>query len=158
MESLASGIFGAGINWRFIFIGFGLAVVLIVIDKVQESRGSSFRFPVLAVAVGVYLPLGLSVPIFIGGLIAHFVSKRSAAVSAEVRQARENTGLLVGAGLITGEALMGVLVSVLAVVLNKMGSGLPLLPISPAWIASVLGLLGLGYVIFYQYRRTMNTG
>ena len=158
MESLASGIFGAGINWRFIFIGFGLAVVLIVVDKIQESRGSSFRFPVLAVAVGVYLPLGLSVPIFIGGLIAHFVAKRSASAPAEVRQARENTGLLVGSGLITGEALMGVLVSVVAVVLNNMGSSLPLFPISPAWIASLLGLLGLGYVIVYQYRQTMSSG
>ncbi|MCZ6726754.1 MAG: OPT/YSL family transporter, partial [Acidobacteria bacterium] len=157
MESLASGIFGAGINWRFIFIGFGLAVALIVLDKVQESRGSSFRFPVLAVAVGVYLPLGLSVPIFIGGLIAHFVAKRSASALTEVRQARENTGLLVGSGLITGEALMGVLVSVVAVVLNNMGSSLPLLPISPAWIASLLGLLALGYVIVYQYRQTMSS-
>ena len=157
MESLASGIFGAGINWRFIFIGFGLAVALIILDKVQESRGSSFRFPVLAVAVGVYLPLGLSVPIFIGGLIAHFVAKRSANASTEVTQTRENTGLLVGSGLITGEALMGVLVSVVAVVLNNMGSSLPLLPISPAWIASLLGLAGLGYVIVYQYRQTMNS-
>lgn len=157
MESLASGIFGAGINWRFIFIGFGLAVALIILDKVQESRGSSFRFPVLAVAVGVYLPLGLSVPIFIGGLISHFVAKRSANASTEVAQARENTGLLVGSGLITGEALMGVLVSVVAVVLNNMGSSLPLLPISPGWIASLLGLAGLGYVIVYQYRQTMNS-
>jgi len=38
-----------------------------------------------------------------------------------------------------------------------MGSSLPLLPISPAWIASLLGLAGLGYVIVYQYRQTMNS-
>ena len=53
MGSIAGSIFGSGLDWTFIIIGFGLAVVLIVLDKIQESRGSSFRFPVLAVAVGV---------------------------------------------------------------------------------------------------------
>ncbi len=155
MESLASGIFGQGINWRFIFIGFGLAVVLIVLDKVQEGRGSSFRFPVLAVAVGVYLPLGLSVPIFVGGLLAHYAAKRSEKASPEVAQARENTGLLVASGLITGEALMGVLVSVLAVVLANSGQSLPLMPLG--W-APILGVAALVYVCVYQWRRTLSAG
>ncbi len=152
MGSLAGGIFGAGINWRFIFMGFALAVILIVLDKIQEGRGSSFRFPVLAVAVGVYLPLGLSVPIFFGGLLAHYVGKRSAAASGEVKQKRENAGLLVASGLITGEALMGVLVSIAAVVLANNGSGLP----SPIALAPYLGVAGLVFVLVYQYRRTMS--
>jgi len=155
MESLATGIFGAGINWRFIFIGFGLAVALIILDTIQEKRGSSFRFPVLAVAVGVYLPLGLSVPIFIGGLIAHYVGKKSASASPEVAQARENSGLLIGSGLITGEALMGVLISLLAVYLNSIDKGLPLFPIA---LAPWLGVAALVGIIVYQYRRTMSAG
>jgi putative OPT family oligopeptide transporter len=152
MESLATGIFGKGINWRFIFIGFGLAVALIVLDKIQESRGSSFRFPVLAVAVGVYLPLGLSVPIFIGGVIAHLVGRKSRSAAAETRQARDNAGLLVASGLITGEALMGVVISVVAVILANRGSGLP----GPIGLAPILGILGLAFVVVYQYRRTMS--
>ena len=152
MGDLATGIFGAGINWRFIFIGFALAVALIILDKIQESRGSSFRLPVLAVAVGVYLPLGLSVPIFIGGLIAYYTGRKSAASSPEVRQTRENVGLLVASGLITGEALMGVLISVAAVLLANSGSGLP----GAIGIAPILGLVGLVLVIVYQYRRTIS--
>ena len=73
MQALAGGIFGAGIQWNFIMMGFALALALIILDKIQEKRGSSFRFPVLAVAVGIYLPLGLSVPIFIGGILAWLV-------------------------------------------------------------------------------------
>jgi putative OPT family oligopeptide transporter len=115
MQALASGIFGAGIEWNFIFMGFALAIALIILDKIQEKRGSEFRFPVLAVAVGVYLPLGLSVPIFIGGLIAHIIKKKSAVLSDEVKQNKEAGGLLLASGLITGEALMGVLVAVAAV-------------------------------------------
>ena len=115
MQALASGIFGAGIEWDFIYMGFALAVGLIILDKIQEKRGSEFRFPVLAVAVGVYLPLGLSVPIFMGGLIAHILKKKSVQMSGEEKQSKEAGGLLLASGLITGEALMGVLVAVAAV-------------------------------------------
>jgi len=153
MESLASGIFGAGINWKFIFMGFVLAVILIILDEIQKARGSSFRFPVLAVAVGVYLPLGLSVPIFIGGLLSHYVAKRSQSASDEVKQTRENNGLLVASGLITGEALMGVLVSIAAVVAANKATTLPVL--APAMIAQSLGIAALVFVIFYQVRKAM---
>ncbi len=120
MQALASGIFGAGIEWNFIYMGFALAVVLIILDKIQEKRGSDFRFPVLAVAVGVYLPLGLSVPIFIGGIIAHVLKKKSAKLDEKSKQTKESSGLLLASGLITGEALMGVLVAVAAVSLQGM--------------------------------------
>ena len=152
MQALASGIFGAGIDWVFIFIGFGLAAILIVLDKIQEARGSTFRFPVLAVAVGVYLPLGLSVPIFIGGVIAWIVKRKSESAPDDVRQKRENTGMLLASGLITGEALMGVLIAVIAAFV------MPLPWISGFAWAAVLGMIAFVAVIIYQYRVTLNAG
>jgi putative OPT family oligopeptide transporter len=152
MQALASGIFGAGIKWNFIIMGFALAVGLIVLDKIQEKRGSSFRFPVLAVAVGIYLPLGLSIPIFIGGLIAWRVKQRSRKLDEEQRTKREGLGLLVASGLITGEALMGVMVALLA------GAGIALPLLTGFGFAPVLGLLGLGAVIIYQYRTPLTAG
>ena len=132
-------------------MGFGLAGALIVLDKIQEKRGSTFRFPVLAVAVGIYLPLGLSIPIFIGGLIAWRVKQRSAALDEAQRTKREGLGLLVASGLITGEALMGVLVALLA------GAGIALPLMTGFGFAPVLALLGLGAVIVYQYRTPMTS-
>ena len=152
MGSLAGGIFGAGIEWNFIFMGFGLAVLLIILDEIQKKRGSDFRFPVLAVAVGVYLPLSLSVPIFIGGLIAYKVARNSAGASDEVKQKRENAGLLIASGLITGEALMGVAISIAAVVLANAGSSLP----SAMSFAGWTGMIVLIGIILYQYRKTMS--
>ncbi len=146
MQALASGIFGEGIKWNFIFMGFGLALALIILDKIQERRGSSFRFPVLAVAVGVYLPLGLSVPIFIGGVIAWLVNRRSADSAKELRQKRENTGLLLASGLITGEALMGVVIAIGAAFV------LPLPIFTTFAPAATIGMLALVGVIIYQYR------
>ncbi|SHF89926.1 putative oligopeptide transporter, OPT family [Microbulbifer donghaiensis] len=143
MRDLSTGIFGAGIEWAYIFIGFALAVVLIVLDQVQKNRGSSFRFPVLAVAVGVYLPLGLSVPIFLGGLLAHWQRKKSGGVESEGK------GLLLASGLITGEALMGVLVAILAVTLPGKIPFLRDLAAAP-W----LGLAGLLFAYWYLARKS----
>ncbi|WP_018693267.1 OPT family oligopeptide transporter [Algicola sagamiensis] len=147
MKDLSTGIFGAGIEWQFIYMGFVLAVALILLDKFQEKRGSSFRFPVLAVAVGIYLPLGLSVPIFIGGLLAHYVQKKSANESETVKKDRENSGLLVASGLITGEALMGVLIAVIAAFVMPLPS--------PMTIAPYLGLAAMAFVIYFQYQQSM---
>lgn len=145
MRDLSTGIFGAGIEWSYIFAGFVLAGILIVLDEIQKKRGSDFRFPVLAVAVGVYLPLGLSVPIFIGGLIVHFINKKSSSLAADKKQRRENKGLLMASGLITGEALMGVLIAIIAAFV------MPL----PATIAlgGILGFVVFCIVTVYLYRR-----
>ncbi|KGJ96688.1 OPT family oligopeptide transporter [Thalassotalea sp. ND16A] len=148
MRDLATGIFGSGIAWNFIFIGFALAVVLIVADTIQQKRGSDFRFPVLAVAVGVYLPLGLSVPIFIGGIIAHRVNRKVLQPSASIAKKRENKGLLIASGLITGEALMGVLIAIVAV--TWQGS-IPL--IDDFSLAGWFGFIALMLVCVYLYRK-----
>ncbi|WP_417357182.1 OPT family oligopeptide transporter [Gallaecimonas pentaromativorans] len=139
MKDLSTGIFGAGIEWTYIYIGFVLAVVLIVLDEVQKRRGASFRFPVLAVAVGVYLPLGLSVPIFLGGLLAHWQQKKRGTHEAEGK------GLLLASGLITGEALMGVLVAILAVSLPGKVPFMDGFALAP-WLGTAGLLLCLGYL------------
>jgi len=117
-----------------------------VLDKFQEKRGSSFRFPVLAVAVGIYLPIGLSFPIFVGGVISWLVKRRTASLDDAQRTRRASLGLLAASGLITGEALTGVMVALLA------GAGVALPFMTGFAFAPILALLGLGAVIFYQYR------
>ena len=79
----------------------------------SKARGASFRAPVLAVAVGIYLPLELSVPIFVGGLIAELATRwhkrRNPGKDPEILK---QMGLLFSAGLIAGEALIGVLIAI----------------------------------------------
>jgi uncharacterized oligopeptide transporter (OPT) family protein len=69
-------------------------------------RGSDFRVPILAVAVGIYLPISLSLPIFIGGMLSHF------ALGPRSNGEAGKKGLLLASGLISGEALMGIMVAV----------------------------------------------
>jgi putative OPT family oligopeptide transporter len=107
MASLTRSVFGAGLPWGLVGLGAAIGVLVIVADRLLERRGSDFRLPVLAVALGVYLPLKLSAAIFVGGVIAE-LAKRAAGWGDEPSR----RGLLFAAGLITGEALMGILLAV----------------------------------------------
>lgn len=141
MQALAQGIFSGNIKWNFILIGCGLAVIVIILDSIQQRRGAHFRFPVLAVAVGIYLPLGLSLPIFIGGVISHYVKKR---------KTNSSKGLLIASGLITGEALMGVVMAAVTVYCFNKGITLPY--IAHAHWQDYLGIASIILVMGYLYR------
>jgi putative OPT family oligopeptide transporter len=110
MGTVATGVFAGGLPWTIIGIGAAIAAVVIVIDSLLTRSGSKIRVPVMAFAVGVYLPFDLNVPIFIGGVIAWAVTRAldRANASAERRGQVERSGLLAAAGFITGEALMGI--------------------------------------------------
>jgi len=107
MASLAQSVFGAGLPWTLVGLGIGIGIVVIVIDRRQEAQRAAFRMPVLAVALGIYLPLKLSAAIFVGGLVAALVQRKTPRSDHFPRR-----GLLYAAGLITGEALMGIVLAI----------------------------------------------
>lgn len=123
MAAVAGGVFGEGLPWTMVAWGMAVAAAIIALDLFLERRGSEFRTPVLAVAVGIYLPLELSTAIFLGGVIAwaagRYHARRTAAAEerlqaplADARDAGDRHGLLFAAGLITGEALIGIVLAI----------------------------------------------
>ncbi|MCC6595051.1 MAG: oligopeptide transporter, OPT family [Rhodanobacteraceae bacterium] len=118
MASVAKGMFGGELPWTMIGIGVVVGAAIIALDEWLKARKSSFRVPVLAAAIGIYLPLELMVPIFLGGLLAHFVEKKhGVSPHDEVERDRiHRPGTLFSAGLITGEALTGILIAIPLVV------------------------------------------
>ncbi|HEX3477195.1 MAG TPA: oligopeptide transporter, OPT family [Kofleriaceae bacterium] len=114
MGTVAFGVFEGGLPKMIIAIGAAIAVVVIVIDSLLQRSGSKFRMPVMAFAVGVYLPFDLNVSIFLGGVISWLVTRAldRAEASPERRGGVERNGLLAAAGFITGEALLGVALAV----------------------------------------------
>jgi putative OPT family oligopeptide transporter len=113
MASVSKGLFGGDLPWTPVWIGVGIGIAIIVLDEILKKRGATFRVPVLAAAVGIYLPLDLMVPIFLGGLLTHLV-ERAAGASKDPAEAERihRKGVLFSAGLITGEALMGILIAI----------------------------------------------
>ena len=105
MTNVANGVFSGNLEWGMIYAGAILGIVIIMIDQYQAFRKADFRVPILAVAIGIYLPIELTLPIFIGGMLNHFASKTAS-------EEGKNNGLLIASGLITGEALMAIFIAV----------------------------------------------
>jgi putative OPT family oligopeptide transporter len=117
MALLSQGIVGGEMAWPLIIVGMLMAFGLILMQV---------RSPML-VCVGMYLPLGTTFAIFVGGLIKGLVERANAARGHnDAQKARvENTGVLLAAGLIAGEALIGLLFAGLAVADLDFPSWLP---------------------------------
>ncbi len=98
MAKVTQGVFSGGLPWTMIAAGAMLAAVLAATDSLAEKAGSPWRTPIMPVAIGLYLPFGLSVTIFVGALIGRLIG--------EEREGEPR--LLFAAGMVAGEALMGV--------------------------------------------------
>ncbi|MEZ4414252.1 MAG: oligopeptide transporter, OPT family [Gemmatimonadota bacterium] len=105
MSLVIDGVLNASLPWGFVILG---AVIAAVAELV-------FKLPSLAFAVGVYLPVSLMTPIFIGGLLRHALTRRyrdagTTEDGAEILAEKREQGVLYASGLIAGAALVGVLI------------------------------------------------
>jgi putative OPT family oligopeptide transporter len=150
MASVAKGMFGGHLPWDMIALGGVVGALIIAFDAWLKSRNSTFRVPVLAAAIGIYLPLELMVPIFLGGVIAYLVErKHKVSIHDEAERDRiHRPGTLFSAGLITGEALMGIAIAV-PIVISRKGDVLAL-PVA-LHFGQLAGLAVLGFVGWYLY-------
>ena len=158
MSSVANGVFTRDLPWAMIGIGVAIAIGIILVDKILEARGSKFRAPVLAVAVGIYLPLELSVPILLGGAVAALAARTVAGRGAtrEQQLCAGRNGLLFSSGLITGEALVGIMLAV-PFAAAQSTDVIKLAPEGFDTIAAGLGLIGLASFVVWLYRVALRT-
>ena len=113
--SLADGFFGDGnLPLDMVTIGAVLGILILTLDYFlfDKNKPGGFRLHLMPIAVGMYLPFGLSTPILIGGLLAYFLTKRSK--SAYTDDHVLQNGVLLSSGLIAGESLMGILLALFA--------------------------------------------
>jgi len=160
MAGIVKGVLGGEMVWPFVLAGMVLAFVLILIDM-----------PVLPVAIGIYLPFTLAIPIFGGGIVRHFTNKKIEKMfgSADEEEISEwelaikqtdvkpkekiiRTGLLLTAGLIAGEALMGVIVAFLIIG----GINLAIFDFPPV-LPGILLWLFIALLLFYVPLRELFT-
>ncbi len=99
MATVIKGLLSQNLPWALVIIGMGISLVM-------ELSGVSS----LAFAVGAYLPLSSTTPIFIGGLVKWFVDKKKKSKEAE---SDIGPGALFSSGLIAGGAITGILIAVL---------------------------------------------
>lgn len=99
MATVIKGLLSQNLPWALVIIGMGIAAVM------ELSGVRSLPF-----AVGAYLPLSTSSPIFIGGLVKWIVDRKK---KSKVEESEIGPGALFSSGLIAGGALTGILIAIL---------------------------------------------
>lgn len=106
ISDLIKGVFGGDLDWGLLGIGACIGVVVIVIDEALKRTTKNLALPGLAVGMGMYLPMSVTLIIPIGALLG-LLHDKWADRQADPEKAKR-MGTLVATGLIVGESLWGV--------------------------------------------------
>jgi OPT family oligopeptide transporter len=104
MATLARGILSFNLDWQFVMVGVFIAITLELCN-----------IKALAFAIGLYLPLSTTLPIFAGGALKGFIDWNAERKGEKAEDDELGRGSLFATGLIAGGALTGVIVAILAV-------------------------------------------
>jgi putative OPT family oligopeptide transporter len=153
ISSLANGVLGGDISWNLIGYGVLIGVVVIVIDEVLKRTGK-YHLPPLAVGMGIYLPMALTLLIPVGAFLGWQYERWSARASNP--EFARRMGVLAATGLIVGESLFGV---AFAGIVAASGSDVPLAIVGEHFetYALWIGPIVFAAVIAWLYARTRRT-
>ena len=151
ISALAKGVLGGDLNWSMIGYGALAGIGAILLDELL-GQAKRLRLPPLAIGIGVYLPMAVTLPVVIGSVAGHFYD-RWADRRDDPERARR-IGVLAATGMIVGESLFGV---AFAGIVGATGSDSPLaIPGVDLGSAALIGgtLLFLALAVLL-YRRSM---
>lgn len=145
MATIAKGVYTNNLEWIAISIGVGIGIFFTIVDGIMQRYNS--YFPVLAVGIGIYLPLEASVPLVIGGILAFIIQLKLNHRYPFRQKDRErkmathkHRGLLVACGIVAGSSLMSVLLAI-PFVITQSTDALKIMPNDLNFLAQLLGVL-----------------
>ncbi len=145
MKMVVEGVMGGTLPWALIFIGVFIAIVVEILG-----------IPVLAFAIGLYLPIHLSAPIMVGGIVKWVVETRIKYKDEKEKKDCVDRGVLYSAGMIAGEGIVGILLALFAVLgLNTDLSGIygdNFMAIGN-WVGLVAFALLIGSLFFFSRKK-----
>jgi putative OPT family oligopeptide transporter len=148
ISAIAQGVLGGNLDWGLIGLGGLIGVGVIIVDEILRGtrRGS---LPPLAVGMGIYLPMSLTLLIPVGATIGYLYNKWAA--RAPDPKFAERLGVLMATGLIVGESLFGV---AFAAIVGATDNDAPLALIEEFAWAVPIGLVVFAGSIAWLYLRT----
>jgi putative OPT family oligopeptide transporter len=152
ISSLAKGVLGGDLRWDLIGIGALIGAGVILVDELL-ARTRRFRLPPLAVGLGIYLPMGVTLTVVLGAVIGWFYDR--AADRGRDPEFIKRMGVLMATGMIVGDSLFGVLY---AGIVYQAGTDAPLALVgddfaTTALIAGTLAFLALTAILYGYTRR-----
>lgn len=131
MSMVVKGIMENKLPWSLVLIGVTFGVMC-----------ELMKIPVLPFALGLYLPIPLSTGVVIGGIVRTLVDKK---FKNNVTQLREQTekGILLASGLVAGDALIGIVIAVFAMIEVPINFGSKILPsiTGSPWFATAMVII-----------------
>lgn len=104
--AIAQGVLGGTLRWDLVGIGAGIGLAAVIADELLRASGKG-KLPPLAVGMGIYLPVALTLPAVLGAVIGHVWNRMAARTSRP--EYTERLGVLLVTGLVVGDSLMGLL-------------------------------------------------
>lgn len=157
ISSLAEGVLGGDPRWDLLGYGAILGIVVIAVDEIlTRATKKRMKLPPLAVGIGIYLPMAVTITVTIGAIIGTVYDKWVAKMSKNPEPARR-LGVLMASGLIVGESLFNVFLAGVIVGTNN-GSPFGFIP-AEAWngaapvIASIIAFLALAFALYSWTKR-----
>jgi putative OPT family oligopeptide transporter len=148
ISAIAQGVLGGNLDWNLIGLGAAIGVVVVIIDEVLRKTGKR-SLPPLAVGMGIYLPMALTLLIPVGAAIGSAYNKW--AQRAPNPAFAQRLGVLMATGLIVGESLFGV---AFAAIVGATDNDAPLALVEEFPWAVPLGLIVFAGAIAFLYLRT----
>lgn len=159
MAAVAQGVYARNLEWSMIILGAMIAFICMFIDAILKRFGA--RLPVLAVGVGIYLPLDSSVPVVIGGVLAYIIQLKLnkqyplSKAGNETKSAKHrHRGLTLACGIVAGASVMGVILAI-PFALKQSSNALKLMPDDLHSLAGILSLVVTSLLCAWIYRVVM---
>jgi putative OPT family oligopeptide transporter len=150
ISALATGVLGGDLNWKMIGMGAAVGVGAILLDGAM-GKARKLRLPPLAIGIGIYLPMAVTLPVVIGSVLGLLYNRR-AARGANPEFAKR-MGVLLATGMIVGDSLLNVAFAGVVAATGK-GAPIALFDDSFARLAIVDGILVFGGMVYWLYRYT----
>lgn len=145
MAAITEAVFRNSLPWTMMFIGSLIILLVLFLNRILNLK-RFLNLSILGIAIGMYLPLSSSFPLFIGGMIALLVQKRLQRMKVTPNETitRKQKGTLLACGLVAGSAIIDVL---LAIPFSILHSPDALQLVGPEWKEKGVYLGGLSTLI-----------
>src|SRR5688572_1098745 len=151
ISALATGVLGGDLNWQMLRLGAGVGVGVVILDELLGKAGK-LRLPPLAVGIGIYLPMAVTLPVVIGAVIGKLYDRRAERTSNPAFTKR--MGVLLATGLIVGDSLLNVAFAGVVAASGDPGVLAPAFADSLGAVALIAGLLIFLALLAWLYRFT----
>ena len=150
ISAIAQGVLGGNLDWNLIGYGAIIGIVVVIVDELlrKAKRGA---LPPLAVGMGIYLPMALTLLIPIGAVLGYLYDKW--ATRSANPEFAQRMGVLLATGLIVGESLFGVIFAGVVAATNK---DAPLAIVTDFAWAIPLGIVVFAVAVLGLYAWTRN--